>query len=79
MEEKKNKYLEAIIEMLKSRTVWSGIASLISLIIFFKTGNFLGEIGIDDPSVIAATEKVALIITVLANLGIPYFRYQATK
>ena len=76
--ESKNKYLEAIIVMLKSRTVWSAIASLISLIVFFKTGAFLGEIGIDDESVINATEKVALLITILSNLGIPYFRYLAT-
>lgn len=77
MEKKKN-YVEAILELISSRTVWSGIASLISLLVFFRTGAFLGEIGVDDASVINATEKVAMFVAILANLGIPYFRYKAT-
>jgi len=78
MEKKEKSFIEALLELLGSRTVWSGIASLISLLVFFRTGTFLGEIGIDDESVINATEKVAMFVAILANLGIPYFRYKAT-
>lgn len=72
------KFIEIAIAMLKSRTVWAGIISTISWIIYFKTGAFLGVFGVDNPDVISATETASLYISILGNAGIPYFRYSAT-
>jgi len=75
-EEKLSESKLAIIrKLLKSRTVWAGILSLISLIVYFRTGVFMGFIGEDSPDVKEAIENVSLIATVLSNFGIAYFRY----
>lgn len=67
--------LSIIRKLLKSRTVWSGILSLISLLVYFRTGVFMGIIGEDSADVKEAIENVSLIMTILSNVGIGYFRY----
>lgn len=77
MEETKKSWLEMLIEALKSRTVWSFILSMISAIVYFKTGGILQTIGIDSQDVTFCVEQVSLLISALAGIGVPYFRVNA--
>lgn len=73
------KIVDFFVIAVTSRTVWSAVASFISLIIYFRTGLVLGEVGIDDPVVISAVEKASGYVVLLANLGVVYFRVYAKK
>jgi len=72
--ETKKTWLETLILALKSRTVWSFILSMISAVVYFKTGGILETVGVDSPDVTFAVEQASLLISALAGLGVPYFR-----
>jgi hypothetical protein len=74
----KKTWLEILIAMLKSRTVWSGMLSAIALIVYFKTGYFVGEVAENSPDVTGAIESVSLFFAVLGQIGIVVFRILAT-
>lgn len=73
------KIVDFFVVAVTSRTVWSAVASAISLIIYFRTGLVLGEIGVDDPVVVNAVEKASGYVALLANLGVVYFRVYEKK
>ena len=66
--------LSKAVEAIQSRTVWCGIISFISLVVYFRTGVVLESVGIDHPDVIEAVNKVTGVVALLAQLGVPYFR-----
>ncbi len=74
MKEKKG-IVEILVKLLKSRTVWASILTVISLVVYLRTGVFLGEVSAESPDVVIAVERVSLILAFLAQLGVPYFRY----
>ena len=77
MEETKKLWLEMLIEALKSRTVWSFILSMISAVVYFKTGGILQTIGIESQDVTFCVEQASGLISLIAGFGVPYFRVNA--
>ena len=79
MEETKKSWLEILVELLKSRTVWSAILYTISMLVYFRTGGVLQTIGIDSPDVTAAVNSASFLLSMFSGFAIPYFRLLATK
>jgi uncharacterized membrane protein len=71
------KIIEIMLKLLKSRTVWSGIITTISLVVYFKTGYFI-EVTDSSPEITDAVEKVSLLLAVLGQIGNMVFRLMAT-
>lgn len=71
----KKTWLEILIEMLKSKTVWAFIIAMINLAVYLKTGYYAGSVGIDDPAIIEAIEKFTGILSLVASVAVPMFRY----
>jgi len=69
--------IEILFKVLKSRTVWAGILSLISLIVYFKTGYFI-EVSETSPDITTAIESVSLFLAILGQVGVMVFRLMAT-
>ena len=68
-------WLEILLKMLKSKTVWAFIISMINLAVYLKTGYYAGTVGVEDPAVIDAISAFSGMLSFAAGVAVPFFRY----
>ena len=69
------KSVEIIAKIVKSRTIWASIASIISLIVALKTGTVMEAVDINDPVVTQAVELAGYICAIVSQILLILFRY----
>ena len=68
-------WLDILLELVKSKTVWAFIISMINLAVYLKTGYYAGTVGLEDPAVIDAINSFSGMLSFVAGLAVPFFRY----